>query len=173
MNDAHSLVYAALIALAVLALLVLKRLAAGGRRYPAGALPYESRGHLLSRGELAFFHVLRGALPPGLMVAPKVRVSDVLKCDAAAWKQGFGGRISQKHVDFVVVDARTTEFVLVIELDDRTHHQRDRRDRDDFIDRAFSAAGVEVLHVRAAASYDVARMRATLAERLAVATAHG
>ena len=165
MQDAQSLAAVALLILGALALLVLKRLR-GGRRYPAGALPYCSRQFLLSKGEAAFFHALRAALPPGLMIAPKVRVSDILKCDAAAWKQGFGGRISQKHVDFVIADARTTEFVLVVELDDRTHRQRDRRDRDDFLDRAFAAAGLEVLHVPAASRYDEARLRTLLTERI-------
>src|SRR4051812_12683345 len=83
-------------------------------RYPRGSLPYYSRGYLLSKGENAFFHALRQAVPAGVMIAPKVRVSDVIGCDAAAWKAGFGGRVSQKHVDFVLVDARTTAFVLVV-----------------------------------------------------------
>src|SRR4029079_10203671 len=118
-------------------------------RYPSGALPYFSRGYLLSKGEAAFFHALRQSVPPGLMIAPKVRVSDVIGCDAAAWKRAFGGRISQKRVDFVLVDARTTAFVLVVELDDKSHRQRDRRGRDDFVDRALAAAGIPVLRVPA------------------------
>src|SRR3982750_3726996 len=92
-----------LVAVAVVAAVLRRRFA--GPRYPSGALPYFSRGCLLSKGEAAFFHVLRQAVPPGVMIAPKVRVSDVIGCDAAAWKRGFGGRISQKHVDFVLVDA--------------------------------------------------------------------
>jgi hypothetical protein len=159
----------AVLALAIMAGLVLRRLR-GGPRYPAGALPYFSKNYLLSKGELAFYHALRAALPPGLVVAPKVRVSDVLRCDAAAWKQGFGGRISQKHVDFVIVDERTTAFVLIVELDDRTHRQRDRAARDEFLDRAFAAAGLEVLHVPAAAHYDVPALRAVLAERIEATT---
>src|SRR5688500_11233363 len=103
MNDPQSLALGALLILSPAVLLGLQRFF-GCRRYPAGALPYFSRGYLLSKGEAAFFHALRAALPPGLMIAPKVRVSDILKCDGAAWKQGFGGRISQKHVDFVLAD---------------------------------------------------------------------
>ena len=137
-----------------------------GPRYPRGALPYFWRGYLLSKGEAAFYHALRQAVPPDLTIAPKVRVSDVIGCDAAAWKRGFGGRISQKHVDFVLVDARTTAFMLVVELDDKTHGRRDRRDRDDFVDRALAAAGIPVLRVPAAARYDAGALRVMLAERL-------
>jgi hypothetical protein len=136
-------------------------------RNPRGRLPYVSRGHLLSRGEAAFFHTLRRACPPHLMIAPKVRVSDILTCDDAAWKAGFGGRISQKHVDFLLVDARTTAFALVIELDDRTHHHRARRDRDDFIDRALATADLPTLRIPAASNYDPADLRAQIDTHLA------
>src|SRR5688500_20318361 len=116
MGNAQTLLFVALVAvLVVVAALVLKRLA--GRRYPAGALPYFSRRYLLSKGEAAFFRALLAALPSGLIVAPKVRVSDLIGCDGAAGKQGFGGRNSQKHVDFVLAAGRTTERPLVVQMD--------------------------------------------------------
>ena len=101
------------------------------------------------------------------MVAPKVRLSDLINCSADAWKAGFGGRISQKHVDFVLVDSGSTAIVLVIELDDRTHLQANRRERDVFVDRALRAAEIPILRVTAAANYDVKRLRQTIAETLA------
>jgi hypothetical protein len=149
-----------LVVLATVAAWLRRRFA--GPRYPTGDLPYFSRGYQLSKGETAFFHALRQAVPPGLMIAPKVRVSDVIGCDASAWKRGFGGRISQKHVDFVLVDARTTAFELIIELDDKSHRQHERRGRDDFVDRALAAAGIPVLRVPAAARYDPADLRTRL-----------
>jgi hypothetical protein len=154
---------ACLAALAIIAAALKRRFEP---RYPQGALPYFSKRYLLSKGEAAFYHALRAALPPGLSVAPKVRVSDVIGCDGAAWKQGFGGRISQKHVDFVLIDERSTEIVLIVELDDKTHRRRDRNDRDEFLDRAFAAANIPVLHVPAAANYDAAKLGRLLTERL-------
>src|SRR6188474_1907125 len=124
--------FACLVTLAIIAIALRRRFEP---RYPAGALPYFSRRFLLSKGEAAFYHALRAALPAGLCIAPKVRVSDVIGCDGAAWKQGFGGRISQKHVDFVLVDSKSTEIVLIVELDDKTHRRRDRSERDEFLDR--------------------------------------
>jgi very-short-patch-repair endonuclease len=56
--------------------------------------------------------------------------------------------------------------VLIIELDDKTHRRHDRSERDEFLDRAFAAAGISVLHVPAAASYNVAKLRALLAEQI-------
>jgi hypothetical protein len=155
--------FALLAVLAVIAVALKRRFEP---RYPQGALPYFSKRFLLSKGEAAFYHALRAAVPPGLAIAPKVRVSDVIGCDGAAWKQGFGGRISQKHVDFVLVSAQSTEIVLIIELDDKTHRRRDRSERDEFLDRAFAAADISVMHVPAAAHYDVAKLRSLIAEQL-------
>jgi hypothetical protein len=122
-------------------------------------LPYFPREFLLSKGELAFYQAMRQALPPRLHVSFKVRLSDVIGCPGRAWKEGFGAKISQKHLDFVVVDSDTTAIRFVLELDDRTHQRRDRRDRDAFVDAALAAAGVPIVHVPAAAAYDPVRLR--------------
>ncbi|MDB5171323.1 MAG: hypothetical protein JWN51_96 [Phycisphaerales bacterium] len=144
------------------ALLAVLRKVLGG----PGPLPYFSREFLLSRGESVFYHALRRALPGQLMICPKVRLADVINCSGDAWKAGFGGKISQKHVDFVLADLDTTAIALVIELDDRTHQRRDRAERDTFVDRAFAAAGIPMLRVPAAASYDVKALRSQLLERM-------
>ena len=129
-------------------------------------LPYFPRQFLLSKGELAFYRAMCQALPPRVLVSFKVRLSDIINCPGGAWKQGFGAKISQKHLDFVVVDAATTAIRFVVELDDRTHRRRDRRDRDAFVDAALAAAGVPIVRVPAAASYDPAWLRDALAGAL-------
>ena len=143
----------------VLALLLLVALALlsrrfGGVRYPKGDLPYFSRKRLLSHGELAFFRTLENAVPSTFMVCPKVRLSDIINCSDAAWRQGFGGRISQKHVDFVLIERSSAAIVCAIELDDRSHQKSARRDRDEFVDRALRAAGISVLRFKAQSHYD-------------------
>ena len=150
--------------LAVIAALLLAFLWLAWRLLRRGprALPYYSREHLLTRGELAFYRVLRQVLPPRLHVSFKARLSDVIACPGWAWKQGFHSRISQKHLDFVVVDADTTAIRFAIELDDRSHQRRDRQERDLFLDRALAAAGVALVRVPAAASYDPAGLREQL-----------
>ncbi len=120
------------------------------RRWPR-SMPYSRRAGLLSRGELAFYRVLLTAL---LVTVP-----------FAVWQE-YGRPISGKHVDFVLADARTTAILLVIELDDRTHQQRDRRERDEFVDGVLGSAGVPLLRVKAAGSYDVGEVRRLVTEVL-------
>ncbi|HEX5242511.1 MAG TPA: DUF2726 domain-containing protein [Tepidisphaeraceae bacterium] len=117
-------------------------------------LPYFSREFLLSKGELVFYQSLRRAVPQHLMICPKVRLADVIHCSGEAWKEGFGGRISQKHLDFIIADASTTAICVAIELDDKSHRQARRQERDQFVDRALAAARVPLIRVPATAVYD-------------------
>jgi len=130
----------------------------------SSVLPYQSRTYLLSKGEAAFYHVLVPLLQDHCTVTMKVRLSDILKCSREAWRSGFGNRIIQKHVDFVVVDSRTTKILGVIELDDRSHERPSRKDRDEFVDAALASAGIPVIHFRAASQYN----RNEVADRMKV-----
>lgn len=47
----------------------------------------------------------------------------------------------------------TARTVAAIELDDRTHDQRDRRKRDVFVEQALDAANVVLIRFRAASAY--------------------
>jgi hypothetical protein len=122
-------------------------------------LPYFAKEFLLSKGEQAFYRVLMHAVPPGMGISMKARLGDIIGCTAAGWKAGFGAKISQKHVDFVIIDPVTTAILLVIELDDKTHELQDRRARDVFVDDALAAAGVAILRVPAAKEYDLEQLR--------------
>jgi hypothetical protein len=50
-----------------------------------------------------------------------------------------------KHIDFLVCRADTTEPVLAVELDDRSHGRAGRVDRDAFLDGCLAAAGIPLL----------------------------
>jgi hypothetical protein len=143
------------IAAPVVLLILLRILFSGG----AGTLPYFSKDFLLTKGEHAFYDVLRRSLPEGVGISMKVRLADVIGCSGAAWKQGHGGRISQKHLDFVLA---STAILAAVELDDKTHQRRDRQERDDFLEQAMAAAGVPLVRVPAAANYDARGLREML-----------
>lgn len=128
--------------------------------------PYGRRESLLSRGELAFYQVLRRAVPPGFTVQVKVRVADVLTCSEKDWYQGHGGKISQKHLDFVICDWRDMHIRLAVELDDRSHDLPHRVRRDRFLNSAFHAARLPLLRVRAKSRYELADLRGELVRYL-------
>ena len=113
-----------------------------------------SRKTLLSRGEAAFHRALCDAVEGRWLVMCKVRLADIVSCSSADWLRGHGGKISQKHLDFVLCDAGTSAIVLAVELDDRTHDAPERRARDSFVDEVLATAGVRLLRVRARSEYE-------------------
>jgi hypothetical protein len=127
--------------------------------------PYHSCKTILTPCELAFFACLRAAVPPGLVIFPKVRLADVITCLPDAWKE-FGWKIGCKHVDFVLADERTTAIRVVIELDDRTHEHPARQERDRFVNQALDAAEVPIVHIKAAARYNPSELRGRIKQAL-------
>ncbi|NOS99449.1 MAG: DUF2726 domain-containing protein [Phycisphaerales bacterium] len=125
-------------------------------------MAYRRRLALLSRGEAAFFGPLKAAVGSKYLVMCKVRLADVVSCRFSTDDPGPFSAISQKHLDFVLCDPRTTRIVLAVELDDRSHEADDRRRRDRFVDYVLRMAGVRIMRVRARARYRVDEIRRRL-----------
>lgn len=128
----------------------------------ASRLPYRAVDRLLSPTELAFYRVLRESVAPGQLISCKVRLTDVLTCDREAAKQGFRGKIAQKHVDFVLFDAEDARIIAAIELDDASHRSASRQQRDYFLNEACRAANVALHRFPAKASYDAVGLKEEL-----------
>lgn len=142
----------------------------------APELPYRIKDSVLSPGERAFLPVLRDAVQlvatarqlPLPVVFASVRFAEVFQVDAnrsddpSAW-QTAQNKITSKQADFVICDPKTTRPLLVVELDDQSHARADRKNRDGFVDRACASAGLPILHVRAAGSYDTKKLAADIA----------
>lgn len=140
----------------------------GGRSVP---LPYRIRDPFLSPAELAFDRVLREAVGTRFMISYKVRLWDLLTVPRSGEpktgsKDGgsrtFENKIRSKHVDFLLCEPDTVRPRLVVELDDASHRRKDRRERDRFVDEAFAAAGLPILHVPAAAAYSIGEVRSKI-----------
>ncbi len=128
-------------------------------------LPYVAAPALLTPAERAFFAVLRQAVGNDYQLFAKVRLGDILQIEPeVSGKRRFAafGRISSKHADFVLCDARSFAVVGVVELDDRSHQRPDRQERDRFFDAALAVASVPVLRVTARRAYDARELREEL-----------
>jgi len=150
-------VLAALIILALLRVLVTRR-----RR-----LPYRRRDHLLTAAELSFYGVLSRVVEGRFQVAWKVRMADVLWVPGGtADRQRHLNRILAKHLDFVLCHPGSSAPVLAIELDDSSHGERQRRERDSFVDAALSAAQLPLLRVPVRRSYSPQELAEVIAEQV-------
>lgn len=126
--------------------------------------PYFPRGTLLTKAELHLYNALRRATPSNHMIMMKVRLNDIINCSDRDWARGFGPKISSKHIDFVLINAQSTEITLCIELDDRSHERGDRKRRDAFVNNALNAADVPLLRVPTSRHYDTNKLKKEISE---------
>lgn len=95
----------------------------------------------------------------------KVRLGDLLYIPPGSGYEWLN-KANQKHVDFVLCNSADLRAQLVIELDDKTHDQPGRIERDRFVDEALACAQIPILHVRAAVAYDVQELNGQIARAL-------
>ena len=115
--------------------------------------PYCLRDDFLSAAEISFYHVLRSTLALDVTIVIKPRLSDILFVRQPHINKGARNRIDRKHVDFLLCETATMTPRLVVELDDSSHQKQDRQERDELVDGSLRAAGLPILHVRAAKGY--------------------
>lgn len=136
-----------------------------GKGKQAGALSYRTVD-LLSPAERSFYSVLQQAVRGELVVFSKVRVADVITpnktADKKSWARAFN-MIAKKHFDFVLCDPSTLTVRCVIELNDRSHRQRKRAERDKGLQQACDSAGLVLLFIPAQRGYSLVEIRQQVA----------
>lgn len=137
---------------------------------PAGrhdAFPYLRVEEALSPAERSFFGVLRQAVGSEYEILAKVRLADVIRVrDGLSRSHRYSafGRISAKHVDFLLCHRGTFRIAGVIELDDSSHLRDDRRQRDEFVNAALASASVPIVHFAARRTYSATEVRDQVAK---------
>ncbi|MCP4142617.1 MAG: DUF2726 domain-containing protein [Chloroflexi bacterium] len=118
-----------------------------------GALPYRIRDDFLSPAELSFYKVLASIVGTRLVIQSKVRLADIFFVSRPNENRAYFGKISQKHLDFLVCDPKTMKPLFGIELDDSSHKRSDRQKRDVFVNNVFRAANLPLLRFPVQRSY--------------------
>jgi len=114
---------------------------------PYEVIPYEAIP-LLTLNEKRNYLALRDAAErKRLWICPKIRLADLIKPYNDKEYMKHFGKIKSKHVDFVICD-REMNVRLIIELDDNSHYQKDRMERDEFVDKILTATGYKIIHTR-------------------------
>lgn len=118
---------------------------------------YYKRPVLLSPAERSFLGVLEMIELPGTRFVTKVRLADVFDVDRGVSRSSRTralNLITSKHIDFLLV--RSCDFVplLAIELDDRSHLNRERMSRDAFVETLFTRTNLPLLRFSAKVSYN-------------------
>lgn len=118
--------------------------------------PYVQVDKLFTPAEQIFLEDLSSLLKNQFNIYGKVRVADVLWIEKgisrSEWQTAFN-KINRKHFDYVLCDKEDNSFVCAVELNDSSHNSGKRKERDDFLMAACSAANFPLVMVPWQRSY--------------------
>jgi hypothetical protein len=155
--------------MALIVILALVTSKPGAKKTPLD-FPYQREEAVLSKAERFFYFALYKAVHERMHIFPKVRLIDIVKVRPGVDKpQHYRNRIIQQHVDFVLCERDTFKPLLVIELDDASHRDPQRQDRDARKDRVLEAAGLPILRYPAKANYNMWDVARAVEEKLGIA----
>jgi ssDNA-binding Zn-finger/Zn-ribbon topoisomerase 1 len=118
-------------------------------------LPYKVSDSLLTDAEASFYHSLRLYVGDRAVICPKVGLKDIFFIGKGAGKDymRYYGKISQKHVDFLLCDPVSMKPLCGVELDDISHTQKKRQERDLFVKKVYREANLKLIRVSAKSGY--------------------
>jgi len=131
--------------------------------------PYIKNTALFSPAERSFLGILEQAVGNEYRIFGKVRVADVASVKSLPnkrdWYKAFN-RISAKHFDFLLCAKGDLSIVCAIELDDKSHQQRKRQERDAFLVGVCQSISLPLIQVQAQAAYSVAEVKVKIMSAL-------
>ena len=124
-----------------------------------GKVPGYKQKLLLTKNEWHEHKKLRDyAAKKGLFVCPKVRLLDLVTPygNGKEYMTRFH-KVQAKHVDFVLVD-EGMHIRAIVELDDSSHDEKERQERDQFVDDVLTSVGYTVIHTRCVTEETLSRL---------------
>lgn len=104
---------------------------------------FSKKKYLLTQNELKFYKLLKQITDKmGLTIFSQVVMYEIVNCS----NYSEFNKIRSKSIDFVITDS-SSKIQLCIELDDTTHNQQKRIERDKTISEIFEKAGVNFLRI--------------------------
>lgn len=116
-------------------------------------LPYRLREPFLSRTEAALFRLLTELMSDRYLVCPKVALTDLFTIVRPNENVHFFNKIFRKHVDFLLCDQHTFAPSFGVEIV-KPIAKDGMREADKFIEELFTDAGIPLVHIPSAESYE-------------------
>ena len=130
---------------------------------------YEQQPSILTPPERNFYKVLSSVYKDRFIIMAKVRIADIIKVRSTISRKQFWryfSKISQKHIDFVLVDKTSFATLCLIELDDKSHEKRERIIRDKFINQVMAQTGIPLYRFKVKRRYERAEIAQVLKDCL-------
>ena len=118
-------------------------------------LPYKVKDDFLTDTERSFYHSLKLYVGDKAVICPKVGLKDIFFIGKGVGKdfRKYFGKISQKHVDFLLCAPGTMKPLCGIELDDISHTNKKSYERDLFVEKVYKDANFELIRLSSKYTY--------------------
>lgn len=105
-----------------------------------GGFLYERKVSLISKSEQKYYEVIKSSVPEGYCVFPQINLSSFIdRIDDARYRNELF-----RNVDFLITDSNFGPMV-VIEINDQTHMNYDRKERDEKVRKICEEAGIPII----------------------------
>lgn len=121
---------------------------------------FKHKDYLMTQTELKFYKLLKQITDKlELNVFCQVSMYQLVNCND--YKQF--NKIRSKSIDFVITE-KNGKIKLCIELDDYTHNQQKRIQRDKLIDEIFKQANTKIIHIKVKDFYNIEELEKIIRE---------
>lgn len=130
---------------------------------------YEKKKYILSPAERSFYGVLKQAVGEEATIFTMVRVADVItpiKGLGRSGRQTALNKISRKHFDFILCKNDNLSVLCCIELNDKTHQEEDRQERDIFLQSVCESIKLPLITINAQSSYNITEIKECLSNHI-------
>lgn len=109
--------------------------------------PYKKK-YLLTKAEYSFYQTLKQECDlRNFLICPKVRMEDFIEVTDKQNYMKYRGYIKSRHIDFLLCDIKLN-ILAGIELDDKTHSQKDVQRVDNFKNGVFNTIGIPLYRIK-------------------------
>jgi hypothetical protein len=109
---------------------------------------YHRKNCVMTNAEQECYHALVSEMGPDYYFFPQMHLDAIVQPTDSRKDRFYAFRhINQKSVDFVACDKKQLRPLFVIELDDKTHNQPKRIERDREVERVLRGAGIPLIRI--------------------------
>ena len=129
-------------------------------------LHYKKKTYLTTKNELKLYKILLDICTKyNLILFTQVVLYEIIEINDKPYSKNYTkyfNKIRSKSIDFVIADKETTRIRLCIELDDFSHKQKKRIDRDEFINTLFKDLDINLLRLPVTNYYDINKIESKI-----------
>src|ERR1700733_7670862 len=139
----------------VIAIRVFELLVSGGRNSSKPKFQYARKDFIMTRAEHECYDALVAEMGTDYFFFPQIHLDAIVQPKDTRKDRLYAFRhINQKSLDFIACDKKYIRPLFAIELDDKTHSQPKRIERDIEVERILHGAGIPLIRIENRGRFD-------------------